>query len=235
MRLNTVSHSCQDMLTHAPHVFQHVHIPNEQYRYENGYYQKTKIDDMDDAFLQRIWNLCGDQLRTIRLNSLKNITAAGLTMLCSQPHLTELHIVRCDNVDIEDLFQTFFAFNHPKLKTIKFINNNGGPVIQTTTGLLHRTTSLTENHLDTLHDRFGINNFKMFICYECEEVNDSDEQCQCVQRGCQPSTRALCNDCVDEEQTLPFCAGGCEVPACGDCQEAQAWKHCDNCGYLISE
>ena len=87
LRLLTVSRTTTDLLNDVPHVFQHVSIARSRYEKEDG---------VRDVNLRNIWERAGDQLRTIHLQGLSNVTEFGFIMLQPQPHLIELSIVDCD-------------------------------------------------------------------------------------------------------------------------------------------
>ena len=94
LRLLPVSRTAANLLNDVPHVFQHVSIARSRH-YEE--------DDVRDVNLRNIWERAGDQLRTIHVSGLSNVTEFGFIMLQSQPHLIELSIIDCDFKEIDRL------------------------------------------------------------------------------------------------------------------------------------
>ena len=95
IRLLTVSRTTANLLNNVPHVFQHVSVIRRR--------SSTDTDHITDINLRNIWARAGDQLRTIHLQGLSNVTEFGFIMLQSQPHLTELSIIDCDFKAIDRL------------------------------------------------------------------------------------------------------------------------------------
>ena len=174
-----VSKFCGLIIQESPHLFHQIQIIGNHL--------------VDDDALLRLWKLVGtsqNQVRSIRMQNLTSVSSLGFALPCGMNHLSEICIVNCayqygsgafSNFKIIDgphLLQLLFEHPHPKLRKVRFAGCAG----------------LTEAHLENLHQQYGVIDFDLFTCHQCQEM--SAIQSQCTMKGCQPSTIALCSECT---------------------------------------
>ncbi len=207
LRLAIVSTSCKAMLCHAAHCFQNIDISGRS--------------DVGDASLQWMLRLAGNQLRSMRLTHLPNISGAGLALLQAQPNLESVIVRSCENVPGASLLDNFFTrFRHRKLTRICFRGSG----------------AMTKPELDAMFEHRLID-VDMFACQVCAKVFPNDSQAQCRGRHCggQPSTLAVCSTCADTEK----CCGvtdTCQRYFCTTCaDDYEDWAECDACGNMACE
>ena len=174
-------------------------------------------------------------VRSIHLEYLPSITVAGLAPLVGHRHLRELHVINCVGIEGVALMDTFFRVAYQRLQIVK----------------LEGTRNLKAENLATLHNDYGINNFDVFQCSQCDIVSALQAQCQycfgvvsttglCVDcadtTGCKYCKTFACNDCSTFIRDMPDTYRGHRVCACDpdtDCHicglDGSGWQACKRC------
>ena len=211
LSLQKISKSSSDeMVKSVPHLFQNIVVTKSNLNYRNR--------DVVDADLIRLWSCCGDQIRSVDLRGLTQITGECLVFLREQPHLTTISVSDCCNMNGAVMVDHLYLHvTLPKLRNVVLAD-----------------TSMTKDDLLNLEDR-GVTHFDVFACDACLKV--SLKQAQCKGPNCQPSTVALCVGCaVDADMTV---CSSCEITSCDNClsstcHENIQWKRCGRTGCKIA-
>ena len=170
------------------------------------------------------------------MQNLTSVSSLGFALPCGMNHLSEICIVNCayeygsgafssiKSIDGPHLLQLLFEHPHPKLRKVRFAGCAG----------------LTEAHLENLHQQYGVIDFDLFTCHQCQEM--SAIQSQCTMQGCQPSTIALCSECSqftnsqftgeisgDETRKCDLVGDCCGKTGCSSCTNQYiGWVACES-------
>ena len=215
LRLQIVSKTVSEFIKEAPFLFHTINILNQR---------ENQHQLIDDAGLLRVWSLCGDQIRTIHLRGLSNITDRGLSFLNELPHLRTLSVTYCSGV-VGMQLNIYTHATLPMLTDVTVTSKDCNEVTE---------FDMTVTDLNRFHEH-SVTRMNLFECQSCHKI--SNIQGQCVMKHCQPSTVALCVDCSDTIRCCDDWVQGCKRYTCQSCLETEEeekeveWDYCDvpNC------